>query len=43
MAKKITISSGRSKIEKNEKRRGKNACRKIANNGIRIATGQLNR
>jgi len=43
MAKKITTSRGRSKIEKNENRSGKNACRKIASSGTRIATGKLNR
>ena len=43
MAKKITTSSGKSKMEKNENRNGTNAWKKIASSGTKIATGRLNR
>jgi hypothetical protein len=43
MAKKITIRSGKSKIAKKGKRKGRKTCRKTASNGTINVTGKLNR
>ena len=43
MAKKIVTSNGKSKMEKNGRRLGTNACRNSASNGTPTVTGMLNR
>ena len=43
MAKKIVTSKGKSKMEKNGSRLGRNACRNSASNGTPTVTGMLNR
>ena len=43
MAKKIVTSNGKSKMEKNGNRLGRNACRNSASNGTPTVTGMLNR
>ena len=43
MAKKMTTSSGKSKIEKNGNLSGRKACKKTASTGTITVTGKLNR